>query len=420
MMGANRPSSIAATLTTLALCLAPCGCISPYGENFPGQGGQSYSNYTPPQSVNGSGSSNTPGYSASARQGVRQVKYQQPDGEVFEPQMKDGQKFLPGPGPNCPIGPNPGPLPVEKIQVSHPPYRVAPPDILYIDALRMVPKPPYRIEPLEVLIINVTDTLPNEPIAGQATVSPEGSVNLGFKYGSVRIGGLTLDQASEAIRQHLSNSLRNHHVSVGLLRFEGMQQVRGQHLVRPDGTIGLGTYGSVYVAGLTLDQVKWVVEKHLSNFLLDPVVSVDVFAYNSNVFYIIFDGAGYGQQVFRLPVTGNETVLDAISRVQGLPPVASRRLIWLARPTPPDSGCSQIKPVDWDAITQAGSTATNYQIFPGDRIFVQSNPWVKTSNRLRQVLDPIEQLMGVTFLGANTVLGVKTAINPTLGTTVVP
>ena len=139
---------------------------------------------------------------------------------------------------------------------------------------------------------------------------------------------------------------------------------------------------------------------------------MDVFAYNSKVYYVIFDGAGYGQQVFRLPVTGNEMVLDAISRVQGLPPVSSKRLIWLARPTSPNSCCNQILPVDWNAITQGGSTATNYQIFPGDRIFVSSNPWVLFSNRLSQVLNPFEQLMGVTFLGANTVLGVKTAINP--------
>src|SRR5207249_2690520 len=32
------------------------------------------------------------------------------------------------------------------------------------------------------------------------------------------------------------------------------EPLESQHLVRPDGTIGLGHYGSVFVAGMTLDQ----------------------------------------------------------------------------------------------------------------------------------------------------------------------
>ena len=47
---------------------------------------------------------------------------------------------------------------------------------------------------------------------------------------------------------------------------------------------------------------------------------------NSKVYYIITDGAGSGEQVFRFPVTGSETVLDAISQIGGLPPVSSKGL----------------------------------------------------------------------------------------------
>ena len=123
-----------------------------------------------------------------------------------------------------------------------------------------------------------------------------------------------------------------------------------------------------------------MVEKHLSQYLQDPQVSVDVFAYNSKVYYVIFDGAGYGVQVFRLPITGNETVLDAVSRVNGLAAVASKRRMWLARPSPANCGANQIMPIDWNAITQSASTATNYQIFPGDRIYVDSNWLIRLNN----------------------------------------
>src|SRR5438874_13000466 len=44
-------------------------------------------------------------------------------------------------------------VPRELAMASLPPYRVAPPDILLIDAIRLVPRPPYRIEPLDSLLV---------------------------------------------------------------------------------------------------------------------------------------------------------------------------------------------------------------------------------------------------------------------------
>lgn len=300
------------------------------------------------------------------------------------------------PAPTCPN---------ELQKVSLPPHKIAPPDILVINAIRLIPRPPYRIEPLEALLIFVpeTDTLPKQPIAGPYTVGLDGTVNLGFGYGSVNVGGMTPDDAQRAVRRHLSNILRNNpQVNLTLAQFRGMEQVRGEHLVRPDGTINLGTYGAVYVAGLSLGQAKCVIEKHLSEYLVNPQISIDVFAYNSRMYYVIVDGGGFGQQVFKLPHTGNETVMDAIANIQGLAPVSSTHHIHLARPSPANLGCNQVLPVDWRAITEGGSTATNYQIFPGDRIYIGPNRLIAFDNRLAQVLAPIERILGITLLGANT------------------
>ena len=71
--------------------------------------------------------------------------------------------------------------------------------------------------------------------------------------------------------------------------------------------MSLGTYGSIYVAGLSLSQAKQAIEAHLSKYLYRPEVSVDVYAYNSKFYYVITDGGGYGAQVYRLPITGSET-----------------------------------------------------------------------------------------------------------------
>lgn len=312
--------------------------------------------------------------------------------------------------------PDLGPLPRELMMSSHPPYTIAPPDILYIDAIRMVPRPPYKVEPLEVLKVHVTETLPNKPISGDFVVSPEGTINLGFDYGTVRVAGMTVDLIQAAIRKHLAEIIRNPQVSVTLVQLRGMQQTRGEHLVRQDGTIGLGGYGCVYVAGMTLDQAKCAIEKHLSQYLLNPQVSVDVFAYNSKFYYVIADGGGFGQQVIRLPITGNETVLDAIANIQGLPPVASKKRIWLARPSPAHHGCNQILPVDWDAISAGASTATNYQIFPGDRVYVSADRLIAFDNWLSKVLAPVERLLGITLLGSSAVNSIRNSNGTGTGT----
>jgi protein involved in polysaccharide export with SLBB domain len=180
------------------------------------------------------------------------------------------------------------------------------------------------------------------------------------------------------------------------------QPIEGEHLVRMDGTISLGVYGSVRVAGLTIEDARDVVQRHLARFIKDPQVNLDVYAYNSKFYYIITDGAGFGWQVTRVNFTGNETVLDAISLLGGLPSVSSKRL-WVARPDPNDCQNSLILPVDWLAIIQCGEAATNYQLFPGDRLFVQSDRLIKFDGFLAKIITPAERMLGVALLTGVTI-----------------
>ena len=117
--------------------------------------------------------------------------------------------------------------------------------------------------------------------------------------------------------------------------------VTGQYLVGPDGTLNLRQYGQIHIAGKTVTEARVAIEKHLQQFLDSPQVSVDVLAFNSKVYYVITQGAGLGDSVRRLPVTGNETVLDAVSQVNGLSQVSSKKM-WIARPAPHNFGCQQI------------------------------------------------------------------------------
>jgi polysaccharide export outer membrane protein len=255
------------------------------------------------------------------------------------------------------------PLPAEAVPLAHGPIGPGgpvPPPIPR--ELNKVPLPPYRIEPPDILLVEVL------PVGGK-------------------------------------------------LKFD--QPISGQHLVRPDGTIGLGIYGSVYVAGMTLEEARTAITQYLvsqDNNIKRDSVNVDVLAYNSKFYYVVTDGAGFGEQVIRIPITGNETVLDAISLINGLPPVASKKHIWLARRNPGHGSFDAIYPVDWCGVTQRGGAATNYQIMPGDRVYVKADKWRTFDATVGKVLAPFERMLGATLLGSETVNSIRNRSTTGTGT----
>ncbi|HVK10063.1 MAG TPA: polysaccharide biosynthesis/export family protein [Gemmataceae bacterium] len=297
-------------------------------------------------------------------------------------------------------------LPRELDMASLPTYRVAPPDILLIEAIKAVPKPPYKIEPLDVLNVAYPESplKDKEPLNGLFTVEPDGTINLGPSYGgAVRVEGMSIQDAQKAIEKVLEAKYVGPKVIVSLAQSRAGQRVTGPHLIRPDGTLSLGAYGSVRVAGMTLAEVKAAIEKQLSAFLVNPEVVVEVQGFNSKKYYVILDGGGSGQQVVPLPATGNETVLDAIANVNGLSPVSSTHHIWVARPARGGAGACQVLPVDWHAVSALGDPTTNYQVLPGDRVYVDAQGAVVVDTYLARFLAPIERVLGVTLLGASAV-----------------
>lgn len=320
-------------------------------------------------------------------------------------------------------------VPRELEKASYPPYRVEPPDILLIDAVNNIRPADAQLRAGDQLSVRLANPEPLEPldpelspleaqyrldlqaqfkfVNGVYIVQPNGAIDLGPIYGSVSVEGLTVEQAETAVRDHLTRYARDEigepagilmpQVEVSVPDLAGKQAITGQHLVRPDGTVSLGVYGEVYVAGLTLAEVKFTVEEFLAQFINDPEVNVDVLGYNSKVFYVITDGGGFGETIVRLPCTGNETVLDALSAINGLSSVSSKR-IWIARPAPAGVECAQILDVDYRAIAADGITTTNYQIFPGDRVYIQADKWITADNVVSKVTAPFERMMGFTIL----------------------
>ena len=88
-------------------------------------------------------------------------------------------------------------------------------------------------------------------------------------------------------------------------------------------------------------------------------------------------------------------------------PLSSWGHMWLSRPNGDDPNKFQVFPINWPAIVKGGSPGTNYQLFPGDRIYVQSNPLIAINNRVNQIWAPVmatfNNMFGLTLLGTSTV-----------------
>ena len=71
-------------------------------------------------------------------------------------------------------------------------------------------------------------------------------------------------------------------------------------------------------------------------------------------------------------------------------------------PTSESEVVKAILPVDWHEVTRGASTATNYQMMPGDRLFIAENKYSRASVVVSNFLGPYERAFGFVSLATST------------------
>ena len=166
-------------------------------------------------------------------------------------------------------------------------YRIEPPDVLLIELAENLRPTHATISAGELLIVQVNrakrstedENLTSQQfdtIDGKYIVATDGYLNLGPEYGKVEVAGQPLAEIQRLVEVHLKRLLKSPQVVVNLANPNTKQQIAGQHLVSPDGTVGLGIYGGCFVAEMTLLEAKGAIERHLQQHIHNPRVSVDV------------------------------------------------------------------------------------------------------------------------------------------------
>ena len=112
-------------------------------------------------------------------------------------------------------------------------------------------------------------------------------------------------------------------------------------------------------------------------------------------------GTGVARGPPRSPGRITGTGRSGSTRGGGHPPAVRARK-GACRPRPaPEGGCHQVLPVDWKAVVENADTATNYQILPGDRVYVAAYPLTKVDITLARMIAPIERVFGIILLGTS-------------------
>ncbi len=137
-----------------------------------------------------------------------------------------------------------------------------------------------------------------------------------------------------------------------------------------DGSISLGAYGSVEVEGLTIAQAREAIEKQLSDFFAAPEDRrASEIGEQQSVLRIFVEFRRWQRHRRAVPITGNDTVLDAIAHLKAGIEFSGAKL-FIQRQI--GGGKAEIIEVDLDHVLEG--TELNRQILPGDRIFVSHRP----------------------------------------------
>jgi polysaccharide export outer membrane protein len=132
--------------------------------------------------------------------------------------------------------------------------------------------------------------------------------------------------------------------------------------VRPDGFVTLPLVNEIQVVGMTTAQLRKVLENKYKEFTVDPFVTVRLEAIASSEVFLV----GQVVRPGALPLNGNETLLQILTRAGGLGIFADRSNIRVVRR---DGDKVTEYVADYDGIIK-GDLKQDILLRPGDRIIV--------------------------------------------------
>lgn len=175
----------------------------------------------------------------------------------------------------------------------------------------------------------------------------------------------------------------------------------GTYPINQEGKIQYKFVGDIEVTGLTKKELEEKIKKIISMYIIDPEVNITITEYKSKIIYVLGEVGTPGKYYIKsdtIPV--REVVVNA-----GLPTLAAamRRCKII---TPDKNGKVKTKAVDLYTILYGGDLKNNFDMHPGDVLYVPATMMAKVI----RVINPVTTTVGVSASGPESVSSGKAAV----------
>ena len=158
--------------------------------------------------------------------------------------------------------------------------------------------------------------------------------------------------------------------------------------IRPDGYISLDLIGDILVEGKTVNEIRREVVSRITDFIVAPDVAVTLSQSNSRRIYVL--GQVRAPGVF--PLIGRITAVEALAQARDATILASlnkSRLVRLG-----EDGL-EVYAIRYDDIVKRGDPTTNYELQPGDLIYVPPGIMARIGFGIQAIFYPVQAIFGL-------------------------
>ena len=138
-----------------------------------------------------------------------------------------------------------------------------------------------------------------------------------------------------------------------------------KYIVRPDGRLSFPLIGEVDITGMTVNQFTKTLEQRLSEYLVNPRVTVNIAQLGTTRVYVL----GEVNKPGLYELDKSHKVLDAIGAANGFTKDAAKKKVFLVHK---DQQGKPIK-VNLNDILKKGDISQNYTLAEGDLLYLTGN-----------------------------------------------
>jgi len=175
----------------------------------------------------------------------------------------------------------------------------------------------------------------------------------------------------------------------------------GTYPINLEGKIQYKFVGDIDVTGMTKQEMEQKIKDVISNYVISPEVNVTVLEYKSKVIYVLGEVGQPGKYYMR-----SETIPIREAVVQAGLPTLSAAMRKCRIVTPDKNGRVKTRSVDLYSVLYGGQLKYNYDMHPGDVLYVPCTVMAK----IIRIINPVTSAVGVTASAPTEAGNARTAV----------